>query len=395
MKIAINGCGVAGPALAFWLLKAGHQPVLIEEAPRLRDGGYVIDFWGIGYDIAEKIRLIPRLRDVGYRVGEVRVVDPQGRRISGFSTDVFRRMTHDRFTSLRRSDLAAVLFSAVEDEVETVFGDSISAIEDQPEGVGVAFDHAAPRAFDLVIGADGLHSRVRRMVFGQEEQFEARLGCHVAAFEAKGYRPRDDLVYVSHTRPGRQTSRFSMRDDRTLFLFVFREEQLDGPVPATAEGYRATLRRVFGNDGWECPDILGALEAADSIYFDRVSQIRMDAWAKGRTALIGDAAACVSLLAGEGTGLAIAEAYVLAGELARASGNHSTAFAAYQERMMPLLRQKQESAKKFASTFAPGSALGLTVRNLAMVLMQIPLFADLLVGRDLRDDIELPDYAWR
>jgi 2-polyprenyl-6-methoxyphenol hydroxylase-like FAD-dependent oxidoreductase len=199
MKIAINGCGVAGPALAFWLLKAGRQPVLIEEAPRLRAGGYVIDFWGVGYDIAEKMRLIPRLKDVGYEVGEVRVVDRRGRRVSGFSTDVFRRMTRDRFTSLRRSDLAAALFSAVADEVETVFGDSISAIEDHTEGVCVAFEPTAPRAFDLVIGADGLHSRVRRMVFGPEEQFEARLGGHVAAFEVKGYRPRDDLVYVSHT----------------------------------------------------------------------------------------------------------------------------------------------------------------------------------------------------
>jgi 2-polyprenyl-6-methoxyphenol hydroxylase-like FAD-dependent oxidoreductase len=134
---------------------------------------------------------------------------------------------------------------------------------------------------------------------------------------------------------------------------------------------------------------------AHGIYFDRVSQIRMDTWTKGRTALIGDAAACVSLLAGEGSGLAIAEAYVLAGELARTGGDHVAAFAAYQERLMPLLRQKQESARKFASTFAPGSALRLAIRNAMMRLLRIPALADLLIGRDLRDDIELPDYPWR
>jgi 2-polyprenyl-6-methoxyphenol hydroxylase-like FAD-dependent oxidoreductase len=394
MKIAINGCGVAGPALAFWLLKSGHEPVLIEQAPRLREGGYVIDFWGIGYDIAEKMGLIPQLRAAGYQVNEVRFVNARGRRIAGFSADVFRRMTGDRFTSLRRSDLAAVLFSAVEGQVETIFGDSIAAIEDHADGVRVTFDHSAPRAFDLVIGADGLHSRVRRIAFGPDEQFEARLGFHVAAFDAKAYRPRDELVYVSHTRPGRQISRFSMRDDRTLFLFIFRDELLDLSVPASDEGYRAALRHVFGKDGWECATILAAMDSVDDLYFDRVSQIRMNTWARGRTALIGDAAACVSLLAGEGTGLAIAEAYVLAGELARAGGHYIPAFAAYQERMMPLLRQKQESAKKFASTFAPASTLGIAVRNLAVTFLRIPVMADFLVGRDLRDDIELPHYAW-
>ena len=394
MKIAINGCGIAGPALAFWLLRAGHEPVLIEQASQLQSGGYVIDFWGVGYDIAEKMGLIPRLKEVGYQVGEVRFVDSRGRRRAGFSTDVFRRMTRGRFTSIRRSDLATALYSALEGRVETIFGDSIASIEECGDRLEVSFDRANPRTFDLVVGADGLHSRVRRIMAGPEEEFETGLGLHVAAFEVTGYHPRDELAYVSHTRPGRQISRFSMRGDRTLFLFVFRDEQLHGPVPTSDKSYKAALHRVFDTDSWEAPEILAQMDAADDIYFDRVSQIKMNTWTRGRTALVGDAAACVSLLAGEGSGLAIAEAYVLAGELARAGCDYSTAFAAYQARLMPLLRLKQESAKKFASAFVPRSGFGLVMRNLAVTLLRIPSIADLLIGRDLRDNVDLPDYGW-
>lgn len=393
MKVAINGCGIAGPALAFWLLKAGHEPLLIEEASTPRAGGYVIDFWGTGYDIAEKMGLMPRIEQSGYEVQQVRFVDSAGRRVSGFSADVIRRMTDNRFISLRRSDLAAALHSAVEDRVETIFGDSIASIDAAANDVRVTFDRAAPRIVDLVIGADGLHSRVRRQVFGPDEHFEESFGLHVAAFDVKGYRHRDDLVYLSHTRVGAQISRFSMRDDKTLFLFVFRDGELQGAAPRTDAEYRDALRLVFGNDGWESAEILAMMDAAESLYFDRVSQIKMDTWAKGRTALIGDAAACVSLLAGEGTGLAITEAYVLAGELARAEGDHNAAFAAYQNRMMPFLRKKQRSARKYAAAFAPETNLGLKIRNVGLQLLRVPVVADYLVSRDLRDDIELPNYG--
>ncbi len=153
------------------------------------------------------------------------------------------------------------------------------------------------------------------------------------------------------------------------------------------------LTGVFADVGWECPRILAAMERVNDVYFDRVSQIRMDRWTKDRTALIGDAAACVSLLAGEGIGLAMAEAYVLAGELRACDNDHATAFARYEERMMPFLRRKQQSAAKFASAFAPKTAFGITFRNIVTGLLGIPFIADYFVGRDLRDDINLSDYG--
>ncbi|MEO7383911.1 MAG: FAD-dependent monooxygenase, partial [Novosphingobium sp.] len=176
-------------------------------------------------------------------------------------------------------------------------------------------------------------------------------------------------------------------------LFVFRDEYLQARSVEVGQR-KSTLADIFSDVGWECPQILQAMQSVDEIYLDRVSQIRMKQWTKGRVALIGDAAASVSLLAGEGTGLAMAEAYVLAGELGEAKGDHVAAFARYQERMMEFLKRKQESAARFGSTFAPKTALGITVRNLLTGFMRIPYFADYFIGRDLRDDISLPDYQF-
>ncbi|HEU4663095.1 MAG TPA: FAD-dependent monooxygenase, partial [Dokdonella sp.] len=309
-----------------------------------------------------------------------------------FDVDVFTRLTGGRFTSVRRSDVAATIFAALGDAVETRFGDSIAGIDDGDDGVRVRFERSAARDVDVVVGADGLHSRVRALAFGDERAFEVPIGYHVAAFDATGYRPRDELTYISHAVAGKQVSRFSMRDDRTLFLFVFADEHLHGREPATDTERRAAVAAVFADVGWECPQILDAMRAADEVYFDRVSQIRMPAWTKGRLALLGDAAACVSLLAGEGTGLAMTEAYVLAGELDRCGGDISAAFARYEALLRPFLAAKQAAAVRFAPAFAPKTALGVRFRDAVTHLLRIPALADYFIGRDLRDDLVLPEY---
>jgi 2-polyprenyl-6-methoxyphenol hydroxylase-like FAD-dependent oxidoreductase len=394
MKIIINGAGIAGTTLAYWLQESGHKVLLIEKSPQLRRGGYAIDFWGAGYNIAEKMGLLPQITELGYHVKEMRYVNRDGQKSGGFPVYNFFRATKGRYTELRRSDLAATIYSALDSKVETIFGDSVARIEEQGDYVQVDFDHAASREADLVIGADGLHSRVRQLTFGPEEEFEVPLGYHVAAFEVQGYRPRDELVAVSYSVPGRQILRLSLRDDKTLFLFVFRDEYLTAKSPSSEQESKPALTNVFADVGWEWPRILAAMENVNGIYFDRVSQIRMDRWTKGRTALIGDAAACVSLLAGEGTGLAMAEAYVLAGELHNCGGDYITAFARYQERMMPFLKHKQESVMKFASSFAPKSGIGIIFRDNVSRLLRIPFISNYLIGRELQDDIKLPDYEF-
>jgi 2-polyprenyl-6-methoxyphenol hydroxylase-like FAD-dependent oxidoreductase len=393
MKVAICGAGVAGPTLAYWLLRGGHEPVLVEQAPSLRAGGYVIDFWGVGYTVAERMGILPAVRDAGYTMQELRFVDGRGRKAGGFSADAFRRTMGDRFTTLPRGDLAAEIYRAIEGRAETLFGDTISAIDEHKDGVRASFAKGGDRDFDLVIGADGLHSAIRHLTFGAEHQFENQLGYFVAAFEAEDYRPRDELAYVSYGAPGRQLARIALRENRTVFLFVFASARMSGREPRDLDDRKAVLHQVFDDAGWECRRILEAMDKSLDLYFDRVSQISMAAWSKGRVGLVGDAAACVSLLAGEGTGLAVTEAYVLAGELCRVGDDYREGFRRYEARLRPFIEAKQKSARNLAASFAPKTALGLWARNQAARLMGIPMVADLLIGRDMRDDFALPDYG--
>ena len=197
-----------------------------------------------------------------------------------------------------------------------------------------------------------------------------------------------------YTEVGQQVARFAMRDDRTMFLFIFRDEHMTGAENLQAQ--KALLRKRFGNSGWECPQILDALDATDNLYFDRVSQIRMDPndglWTRGRVTLAGDAAFCVSFLAGQGSALAMVASYILAGELHRANGDYATAFRRYQDLFAPFVLAKQKAALRFASAFAPKSKFGLFLRNQIFNLMAIPWIADLAAGRDLVDTIVLPNY---
>ncbi len=389
MDVLIVGAGIAGATLAYWLVAAGHRPTLVERAPELRRGGYLVDFWGAGFDVAERMGILPELMREGYRLEEVRQVDGRGRRIASFSPEAFVRGSEGRYVSIARGDLASAVYAALGGRVETLFGDTVQSLEDDGEHVHVSFESGRSRDFDIVVGADGLHSRVRELVFGAEAQFERYLGLKVAAFDVEGYRPRDDLSAVMHTEVGLQVIRVALRGDVTMFLFTLLDDD-DGPLESVEE-QQAYLRSRLAAAGWEVPAILDGMPAARTFYFDRVSQIRMPAWTRGRVALVGDAAACVSLLAGQGSALAMVESYVLAAELGRTRGTrYAEAFARYEELLAPFLLSKQRAAESFATAFAPRSKLKLLLRNSIMKLMGLPFVADLLMGRSLRDAIELP-----
>jgi 2-polyprenyl-6-methoxyphenol hydroxylase-like FAD-dependent oxidoreductase len=392
MRVAINGAGIAGPSLAYWLDRSGHEVVLIERAPQFRTGGYAVDFWGVGYTVAERMGILPEVRDHGYAFRELRIVDERGRNVGGFFTDGIVQSMKGRFTSVPRGDLAAAIYRTIENRVETLFGNSISAVDECATGVLLSFERGAAREFDLVIGADGLHSTVRELVFGPERQFEKQLGYRVASFEVEGYRPRDELVFVTYTTPGRQVGRVALRGDRTMFSFLFASERMTGPEPLNAKERKAVLHQVFADAGWECPRILKVMDRVSDLYYDRVSQIRMDGWSKGRVLLIGDAAACVSLLAGEGAGLALAEAYVLAGELNRAGQDYEAAYRRYEQLLRPYVEARQKSARYFAAALVPKTRVGVWLRNQVTRLMAFPPVAHYFLGRQLRDDFDLPNY---
>jgi 2-polyprenyl-6-methoxyphenol hydroxylase-like FAD-dependent oxidoreductase len=390
MNVLISGAGIAGPTLGFWLRKYGIAPTLVECAPALRAGGYVIDFWGLGYDIAEEMGLLPDIVSVGYHMQELRIVDGHGRRISGFGAQVFHELTGGRYITLGRSDLSKLIYERISGSCEIIFGDSITSLCEAHGEVHVEFEHGGERRFDLVIGADGLHSRVRKLVFGPQDRYEKDLGYRVAAFETGGYRPRNELVYVVHSAPGRQVGSFSLHDDRTLFLFIF-EGGGEPEAPGVA-AQKAILRKRFARDGWEFPRILAALDTCNELYFDRVSQIRMGAWSQGRVALVGDAAFCVSLLAGQGSALAMTAAYVLAGELATSPNRPQEALRRYEERLRAFIHAKQRAAERFAAAFVPRTRPGVFFRNQVIKAFRAPAIARIATGRDIRDQLDLPRY---
>jgi 2-polyprenyl-6-methoxyphenol hydroxylase-like FAD-dependent oxidoreductase len=391
--VLISGIGIAGPTLAYWLAQYGFAATLVDRAPAVRTGGYVVDFWGLGYDIADRMGLAPEIDRVGYHMCELRMVGDRGQRLAGFGMRVLSELTGGRFATLPRSDLSRLIFSKIESSTNTLFDDEIVCLREESERVRVAFQHAGERHFDLVIGADGLHSRVRRLVFGNQERFEKHLGYIAAAFEVTGYLPRDEEVYVVYGLPGRQLARFALRGDRTLFLFVFANDRAQPADPGSIEQQKVILRERFHDGEWECQRILDELDRAPDLYFDRVSQIRMDRWSRGRVALVGDAMACVSLLGGQGSALAMTCAYVLAGELKRANGQHEVAFSNYERRLMPFVGAKQDSAARFARSFAPRTRHGLVLRNAVLNAFRIPGLAWLTLGRDLTDRLKLPDYS--
>jgi 2-polyprenyl-6-methoxyphenol hydroxylase-like FAD-dependent oxidoreductase len=390
MRVAINGMGIAGPTLAYWLRRSGHDPVLFEKAPAVRSGGYLIDFWGLGYEIAERMGIISTLREHSYQMERLRMVDRNGRDEAHMDLAPLYEAHGGRFISLARADLASALVGACQG-IPTHFNVSISAIARDGASSIVTLSDGRQDRFDLIVGADGLHSQVRALVFGPEARFERFLDCYVAAFRVRRYPHRDELAYVSHTVRGRQAARVSLRDDETVVMLVCRAELIDADRLRHGDP-RPALRQAYGEMGWEVPELLDAMDASDDVYFDRVSQIHLPHWSADRVALVGDAAACPSLLAGEGTGLGMLEAYILAGELHRANGDCASALAAYESRLQTFVSAKQKGALWFRGFFAPKTALGLTVRNLAVHLFALPLLAKPLWARSLHDDFTLPEY---
>lgn len=392
MRVLIVGAGIAGPTLAYWLLRAGHQPTLVERASQLRRGGYLVDFWGAGFEVADRMGIVPELRRQGYVMTEARSVGRGGDRIASIDPSVIME-TNERYVSIARSDLAASIYDALGDAAELVLNDTVTALDDNGDRVRVTFEKGQPRDFDLVVGADGLHSHVRRLAFGPDEHFERYLDIVAAVFDVPGYRPRDELVAIMHAEVGFQAVRVSLRDDVTMVIFTVRHE---GAVPqGSVADQQALLRDRLKGAGWETPALLEAMPHASTFYFDAVSQIEMPSWTRGRVALVGDAAACPSLLAGQGSALAMVESYVLAAELAQTASDHSRAFAAYQNRLAGFVRSKQAAARRLALAFAPKNNVEIFVRNLVMRLMALPKVTDLAMGRSFHDAIELPAFTSR
>jgi 2-polyprenyl-6-methoxyphenol hydroxylase-like FAD-dependent oxidoreductase len=392
-SVLISGAGIAGCCLAWWLEKYGYQVTLIEQAPEPRRGGYVLDFWGLGFDVAERMQLLNELGRDKLDIRDFLVVDESGRRITGINQGVLQQLTGGRLMSLQRSAVALALYNAIKDRITMRFNESVQDLREDAEGVEVQFRSGEAARYDLVFGAGGLHSPVRKLVFGDQPGFEHYLGYYVAAFTASGYPHRSPHAYVTYAIPGRQIWRVTLNDDACVFLLLIAEPKPDAfPVHDTTS-QKGILTRLFVDAGWEAKEVLAALDKSTDLYFDRVSQIDIPRWTNGRAALLGDACGCPSLLAGEGSSMAMAEAYTLAGELHAAGGNHDIAFPAYEQRLRPYVERKQRGARSFASSFVPKTAFGLWLRNLSLEVTTKLGLTRLLFGAQLSDPLKLANYG--
>jgi 2-polyprenyl-6-methoxyphenol hydroxylase-like FAD-dependent oxidoreductase len=366
--ILIAGASVAGPALAYWLSHYGFEPTVVERAPAPRSGGNAIDIRGGSREVAERMGIMPAVRQALTHQRGMSFVNQQGQPQATMSVEQFNGEGLVSDCEILRGDLVDILYQASKDSTEYLFNDSITSLTEVEEGVRVTFEKGQPRTFDLVVGADGLHSNVRALTFGPESQFIRHLGYYVSIFTTANHLHLDrwQLVY---NMPGKLAGVYTAHQNtETKAMFFFASPPLQYDRHNSSE-QKQILARVYADAGWEVPHLLKAMESAPDFYFDSISLIQLERWSRGRIALLGDAGYCPSPLSGQGTNLALVGAYTLAGERAATSGDHQIAFARYQEELQDYVRRQQKAASGGGKWFIPPNQAMIQLRNLNMRLL--------------------------
>ncbi|WP_217143864.1 FAD-dependent monooxygenase [Streptomyces sp. AC627_RSS907] len=387
-KILISGASIAGPALAFWLNRYGYEVTVVEKAGTLRSGGYPIDVRGTALDVVEKMGILPQLRDAHIDLQRLTFLDGDGTEVTSLHPHAVTGGVAGRDLEVRRGDLTDALYAAVRDDVEFVFNDSIDTLDQTGHGVDITFREGGSRTFDMVLGADGMHSRTREMLFGPEEQFHRYLGYCFAVFTMRNTFGLSHETVMWNT-PGRAAALYAVGDDAEVHAFL-NFAQPEPPMDAfrDPDAQRDLVTKVFADAGWEVPGMLAALRDTDDLFFDGVSQIRMPRWSSGRVSLVGDAAYAPSFLTGQGTSLALVGAYMLAGSLA--DRGHIAGFAAYEHGTREFVTANQGLVGRGGATLFPTTARDLAQRNARLRdLSAIPAS----VGRPAHSALTLPTFT--
>jgi 2-polyprenyl-6-methoxyphenol hydroxylase-like FAD-dependent oxidoreductase len=369
MKVVICGAGIAGLTLANRLSALGDDVVLLERASGPRSQGYMIDFFGTGYDAAEAMGLLPAIEGVAYRIEEGSLVDAHGRRRAGVPYVKFAEAVGGRMLSVMRPDLEKVLRDNLPAEVDLRFGAAVVGLAQHGETVTVTIGDGTEMTADLVVGADGIHSSVRRLAFGDEPKFLRYLGFHTAAFvfdSPEVARDVHDRFALTDT-VGRQMGFYALRDGEVAAFAVHRTADPTLPVDV-----RAAVRDTYRGLGWLAPQALDRCPPTEQIYYDQVAQIQMPSWSSGRVVLVGDACHAVSLLAGQGASLGMAGAYLLADRLHDVS-SVERALAEYEELWRPVAEERQRTGRAAARWFLPESTTKLFIRRVALRMAWLPV----------------------
>jgi 2-polyprenyl-6-methoxyphenol hydroxylase-like FAD-dependent oxidoreductase len=370
LRVLISGASVAGPTAAYWLSRCGFDVTVVERMSlaEVRTSGHAVDLFGPAMDVAEWTGVLEAVTEARTRTEIVSFQRPGGR---GVDIEMRRLVAgiSGRHVEIMRGQLAAILNDATSEGARYLFADSIRAIAEDPEGVTVEFERAPPDRFDVVIGADGLHSVVRRLVFGEEDRFRRFLGGYLAGVALPNHLGLHERMVVWNA-PARLAAIYPVHGTtmaRGGFLFR-RSTELALDHRDTA-GQKRVLHEVYGRDGWEVPRLLAEVDAATDFYFDSISQIVMEDWVTARVALVGDAGYSPGPAVGGGTSVAMVGAYVLAQELARAGREVSAGLAAYEDRMRELVLKARRIGTSTMSTLIPRS--GLSVRLMPELLRAV------------------------
>ncbi|MEV2223598.1 FAD-dependent monooxygenase [Nocardia vinacea] len=385
IRVLVAGASIAGPALAHWLRRRGAEVTVVERAPELRPGGQAVDARGVTKEVIRRMGLDPAVRAACTQTIGAHTVDADGNVLETYRADDDGGDGFIAEIEILRGDLSQVLYDDTRDGVEYIFGDRIAELTQDADGVDVVFAGGDRRRFELVIGADGLHSALRTMVFGPHEQFVRHLG-HVLAFYSVPNEFGLDKWLIEYQESGRSAGLRPIQDaTRAMAMFSFPAADLDVDYRDVAAQKRLLRERMAGM-GWLTPRILAHLDDTPDFYLDQVAQVVMGRWSSGRVGLLGDAAFSSSPMSGQGTGLALVGAYLLAGELAAAGWDPEAGFAGYERRMRSFVEANQEIAQLNArSRDVPGPDAEPSID------FDSEWFTE-LVERAI-NGVELPDYA--
>ncbi|EEP71128.1 monooxygenase [Micromonospora sp. ATCC 39149] len=360
--VLISGASVSGPALAYWLHRSGFVVTVVEKAGAPRDGGYPIDVRGTAIEVVRRMGILPRLREAHIDMRRCTFLNVDGSELASVTPHAVAGSVEGQDLEVRRGDLTANLYAVVRDDVEFLFGNSIDTLDQSEHGVDVTFRDGQQRTFDLVVGADGMHSHTRQSLFGPEEQFHRYLGYGFAIFTMPNTFGLSHELMLWNT-PGRAAALYAVGDNDELHAFLnFHRPEPPLEVLQNPDAQRDLVATIFANAGWEVPGIVKAMRDADDLFFDTAGQIRMPHWSSGRVVLVGDAAYAPSFLTGQGSSLALVGAYILANALAT-NGDHTAAFAAYERDLRQFVDMNQALVDNGAAMLFPTTARTLEQRN--------------------------------